>query len=57
MSAESFESGEYPVLGFDEARDRLAAIIGVETILIGHSLDNDLRVLEVNTMMRNCTNT
>lgn len=47
VSAESFVSGEYPVLEFEEAKGQLAQFIGPETILIGHSLDNDLRVLEV----------
>lgn len=46
VSEESFRSGEYPVLSFEEAKKQLAAFIGPETILIGHSLDNDLRVLE-----------
>ena len=35
------------MLSFEEMRGKLAEIIGDETILIGHSLDNDLRVLEV----------
>ena len=30
---------------------KLAEIIGEETILIGHSLDNDLRVLEVKYLL------
>lgn len=47
VSAESYESGELPVLEFEEMKGRLAEIIGAETVLIGHSLDNDLRVLEV----------
>lgn len=49
VSAESYESDELPVLQFDEMKAKLAEIIGEETILIGHSLDNDLRVLEVRT--------
>lgn len=47
VSAESYESGQLPVLQFEEMKGRLAGIIGEETIMIGHSLDNDLRVLEV----------
>jgi RNA exonuclease 1 len=49
VSAESYRSGELQVLKFAEAQKRLAEFIGSETILIGHSLDNDLRVLEVNS--------
>lgn len=49
VSAESYTSGELPVLSFAELKGKLAEIIGDETILIGHSLDNDLRLLEVKT--------
>ena len=51
VSADSYKSGELPVLGFAEMQAKLAEIIGEETILIGHSLDNDLRVLEVKYLL------
>ena len=47
VSAESYKSGEFVVMKFEEAKEKLAEFIGKETILIGHSLDNDLSVLEV----------
>lgn len=54
VSAESFVSGQFPVLSFAEAKKQLSEFIGKETILIGHSLDNDLRVLEVNNNENFC---
>jgi RNA exonuclease 1 len=47
VSRESYESGELPVMSFDEMRAALAQFIGRDTLLMGHSLDNDLRVLKV----------
>ena len=47
VSVESYESGDFEVLKFEEMKMKLGEFIGKETILIGHSLDNDLRVLEV----------
>ena len=41
------EGSALPVLTFDQLRSRLAELIQADTILIGHSLDNDLSVLEV----------
>lgn len=48
VSAESFNRGDLEVVSFEAMRERIAQIVGEETILIGHSLDNDLLVLEVN---------
>lgn len=47
VSAELYKSGEFEVIKFDEMKKKLSEFIGKETILIGHSLDNDLRILEV----------
>lgn len=47
VTAESYTSGELPVLEFAELKEKLAEIIGDSTILIGHSIDNDLQLLEV----------
>lgn len=48
VDAKSFVEGKLAVRGFDEAIREVAQFIGPETIIIGHSLDNDLKVLEVN---------
>lgn len=48
VSAELYEGGgELEVMEFEAMKGRLREFIGEETILIGHSLDNDLLVLEV----------
>ena len=47
VTAESYTSGKLPVLEFAELKEKLAEIIGDSTILIGHSIDNDLKLLEV----------
>ena len=49
VSAELYDTdgGGLEVLDFNEAKGRMKEIIDWDTILIGHSLDNDLRVLEV----------
>ena len=54
VSAKSYESKELEVLSFDEMKERLSHFIGPETILIGHSLDNDLLVLEVREREQCC---
>lgn len=40
-------SGALQVFSFDQVKEMLARLIRPETILIGHSLENDLTVLEV----------
>ena len=51
ISADMYQpGGELPVFTFDQLRERLGELIGPETVLIGHSLDNDLRVLEVRSV-------
>ena len=48
LSAELFESGTLAVVSFAQVRALLAQFIDPSrTILIGHSLENDLRVLQV----------
>ena len=49
INSEMYETGQWPVVNFEEAKEMIGRIVGPETILIGHSLDNDLRVLEVIT--------
>lgn len=51
VSAKLYESGEYEVIKFDEMKRKLSEFIGKETILIGHSLDNDLKILEVKILL------
>ncbi len=46
ISAEMY-AGEMKVFTFDELKDKLAEIIQPDTIIIGHSLNNDFGVLEV----------
>ncbi len=48
VSSESYDQGDLEVLDFEEMKTRMSDFVGEETILIGHSLDNDLLVLEVN---------
>jgi DNA polymerase III epsilon subunit-like protein len=45
LSPELFASGALPVVSFAELVEQLAGIIDGQTIIIGHSLENDLRVL------------